>query len=253
MLHFTISIWLSLSYLIVYWFIFLSLFYVSRLRFCHSGINKELLTYLLTYCIKLFRQFFKHSLKPHCVGFSLTTLETGDVPQEVSIQAMCLENLESVHGLISLADNLINVGTNKRNYWDRVTRSILSALTRLIPGSRREVRPSTLGLRKILSVDSSTFNFSTYFFWTNRNLWYILMAIEVSTIGFTAGLTKDFSTPGIVKFDAIIRNAEHGYNPSTGVFTAPRSGSYFFSMVTYPEQFVICSNYYNIHRGGSIG
>ena len=46
-------------YLIVHQFIFLSLFYVSRLRFCHSGIIKELLTYLLKN-LKLKMQVWSH-------------------------------------------------------------------------------------------------------------------------------------------------------------------------------------------------
>lgn len=48
---------------------------------------------------------------------------------------------------------------------------------------------------------------------------------------FTASLTsaKTYSLSDIVKFDKLWTNKGNGYDPSTGKFTAPRSGIYYFS------------------------
>ncbi|KAL4235757.1 hypothetical protein ACF0H5_004149 [Mactra antiquata] len=51
-------------------------------------------------------------------------------------------------------------------------------------------------------------------------------------VGFTARLTKGSKTyPGnqIIPFDEVKYNYGNGYDPSTGIFTAPKSGTYLFN------------------------
>lgn len=62
------------------------------------------------------------------------------------------------------------------------------------------------------------------------------------TVAFTAAVTSLSSTwnSGILMFDVVITNVGNGYNPSTGVFTSPRKGTYVFyvSALEYLQQYL---------------
>ncbi|XP_063435879.1 complement C1q tumor necrosis factor-related protein 2-like [Mytilus trossulus] len=55
---------------------------------------------------------------------------------------------------------------------------------------------------------------------------------------FSAVLTKSksFSENEIIKFDKVFTNNLNGYNPSTGIFTAPIAGIYRFSSMVMNER-----------------
>lgn len=59
-------------------------------------------------------------------------------------------------------------------------------------------------------------------------------------MAFTAAVTSTSTTwnSGTLVFDAIISNVGNGYNPRTGVFTAPMNGAYVFyvSCIEYERQ-----------------
>ena len=52
-------------------------------------------------------------------------------------------------------------------------------------------------------------------------------------MAFTAGLSTHttLSNGATIHFDVIVTNKGNGYNPNTGVFTAPKAGTYFFAVV----------------------
>ena len=58
----------------------------------------------------------------------------------------------------------------------------------------------------------------------------IIFVDESTRIAFTAGVSSSSTTwnSGTLVFPNVITNVGNGYNPSDGVFTAPRAGLYVF-------------------------
>lgn len=54
---------------------------------------------------------------------------------------------------------------------------------------------------------------------------------EIPQISFSAALTIPVLEAGTIPFDKILVNDGHGYDPETGIFTAPIEGRYFFSAI----------------------
>jgi hypothetical protein len=65
-------------------------------------------------------------------------------------------------------------------------------------------------------------------------------ALASNKVAFTAGVTSLNSTwkRGTLVFPAVIHNIRGGYNPNTGVFTAPTEGHYVFfvTVVEFDKQ-----------------
>lgn len=63
------------------------------------------------------------------------------------------------------------------------------------------------------------------------------MAAKNDVIAFSAyrSTSQSLSIGTVVKFDKVWTNIGNGYNPNTGIFTAPRSGLYHFTSVRMSE------------------
>nr|XP_034331620.1 uncharacterized protein LOC105330774 isoform X1 [Crassostrea gigas] len=85
----------------------------------------------------------------------------------------------------------------------------------------------------------------------NRNLSKIVQDSS-NKVAFTAGTSGagNIGTGSIIAFPVVINNEGGGYNPGTGVFTAPRSGQYVFfvSAQGYGSNTLYVSI---IHNGGA--
>ncbi|XP_069829405.1 EMILIN-1 isoform X2 [Dendropsophus ebraccatus] len=55
--------------------------------------------------------------------------------------------------------------------------------------------------------------------------------LDVLHISFSAALTYPLIDPGTIGFDKLLVNDGHAYDASTGIFTAPVAGRYFFSAI----------------------
>ncbi|VDI55412.1 Hypothetical predicted protein [Mytilus galloprovincialis] len=73
---------------------------------------------------------------------------------------------------------------------------------------------------------------------------------------FSAALTqsKSLSTDEVIKFNKVFTNIKDGYNPSTGIFTAPIAGVYQFSAVVMSNNAkkLIASLWHNSNRVSSV-
>lgn len=76
------------------------------------------------------------------------------------------------------------------------------------------------------------------------------------TPAFSAVLThkQSASANDVIKFNKVYTNIGRGYNPSTGIFTAPIAGVYQFSAVVMSDkgQYLIASLYHNATRVSSV-
>jgi hypothetical protein len=81
--------------------------------------------------------------------------------------------------------------------------------------------------------------YAIVFLFYYHNLFYL--SDPSNKVAFTAGATSSSTTwnSGALVFPKVIHNIGGGYNPSTGVFTAPTEGHYVFfvTVVEYNQQY----------------
>ncbi|XP_066533899.1 EMILIN-1-A isoform X2 [Hoplias malabaricus] len=81
---------------------------------------------------------------------------------------------------------------------------------------------------------------------------------KVPRLSFSAALTQPQINPGTIIFNKVFVNEGDSYDPSSGVFTAPMSGRYFFSAVLTGHknvkiEAVLSRSNYGVARGDSAG
>lgn len=97
---------------------------------------------------------------------------------------------------------------------------------------------STSSLHSLLNMDylNGIWRYCVLF------IFYILFLDQKQEVAFSAGVTSSSTTwnSGTLIFNMVITNVGNGYNPSTGVFTSPMSGTYVFyvTAVEYQKQYL---------------
>lgn len=81
---------------------------------------------------------------------------------------------------------------------------------------------------------------------------------DVPHVSFSAALTYPLSEPGTIEFDKLLVNDGNAYDASTGIFTAPVAGRYYFSAILtgYKDEkieAVLSKSNIGIARGDSAG
>ncbi|XP_060606797.1 uncharacterized protein LOC132759080 isoform X2 [Ruditapes philippinarum] len=124
-----------------------------------------------------------------------------------------------------------------------------SSEIKLINIKNRKQEIDIIGLKQKISTTSSEINTVNRKQDTDRNKLRQEIAAIKEIVGFSAHLSSTVNTTARVVFNTVITNQGKGYDSSTGIFTAPYTGLYFFSAH-------VCNQgnndvYYGIYQNGT--
>ncbi|XP_056016366.1 multimerin-2-like [Ostrea edulis] len=143
-------------------------------------------------------------------------------------------SLENFNATIAATDNKFSVQlSDLENSHSGVLSTVTGYMNKTVDSLKVELKDAQIEQLKLSSTVTSLEMF-------RMNLTNTKCDLQ-KKVAFTAGVTSTSSTwnSGTLVFPVVINNIGGGYNPSTGVFTAPTEGHYVFfvTVVEYSTQY----------------